>query len=359
MKFFLRLPLVWIQIGASIVIAGNGMAQPSSINGASVIAFSHTATGDPIGDSFIDIYNDEQFVYLNQWPPELYVVILDFNSDGLSDLMMSANYFTNGKAGEMWHIFRQNDDGYHAAEMPIDFNALSTLVKYDVASKATSLLNLHSGGGGTASLVEIRLSDLGVENQVLRRYDWGNEEDVAHWKSLGDREEHISSSLKRLNFGPLMEKYADKIRGDIHDRTLYLDSSSKELPIDTRSPEFADTYVSLDEAYALLGKSASALSEARADDLLGKTVSTPIQSGALPDKLENSPPVEVDVRRQAVPEGTASEIQGLKSVEAQGVESESATGFPWWIAIFLGAVLIVGVSLWVRRIWNRAGRLVP
>ena len=76
-------------------------------------------TQDPIGDAFVGIFDNTAPEQVYYWPPLLLVVPLDINLDGRLDLLVSANYYRNGRQGEISQVFIREEQGYRDLRRPI------------------------------------------------------------------------------------------------------------------------------------------------------------------------------------------------------------------------------------------------
>jgi hypothetical protein len=220
-------------------------------------------TQDPIGDAFVDIFDNTVPEQVYYWPPLLLVVPLDINLDGRLDLLVSANYYRNGRQGEISQVFIREDQRYRDLRRPvvpgkshsiIDFTYSAARVRPNPESRSVSFIDLNTGGGGFCTLYETRISGSTIELRSIAKLHAQDEEDMALMQSLQHLFEPLEPRIRYMNFGYLQKRYAARL----HREPLELERSMggtphKYVPIDYRGPVHADNFLDSPEvAYALL-----------------------------------------------------------------------------------------------------------
>lgn len=218
-------------------------------------------TQDPIGDAFVAIFDSTMPEDVHYWPPLLLVVPVDINLDGRLDLLVSANYYRNGRQGEISQIFIREDQGYRDLRSPIapgklqsivDFTYSASRIRPNPESHSVSLLDISTGGGGVGVLFETRISSTTIEFRRIAELDAQDEEDMARIQSLQHMFEPLEPRIRYMNFGFLQKRYAARL----HREPIVWERSgaySKPVSIDYRDPIYADRFLeSPEDAYALL-----------------------------------------------------------------------------------------------------------
>jgi hypothetical protein len=220
-------------------------------------------TQDPIGDAFVGIFDNTAPEQVYYWPPLLLVVPIDINLDGRLDLLVSANYYRNGRQGEISQVFIREDQGYRDLRRPIapgkslsliDFTYSAARVRPNPESRSVSFFDLNTGGGGFCTLYETRISGTTIEFRMIAELHAQDEEDRARIPSLQRLFEPLESRIRYMDFGYLQKRYAARL----HREPLELERSMggtphKYVPIDYRGPVHAVNFLdSPEDAYALL-----------------------------------------------------------------------------------------------------------
>lgn len=237
---------------------------------------------DPVGDATMRILGGPEADRLNIWPPQLFVVPADLNQDGSTDYLISANFFTTGKAGQIWYVYLDKGDAYSRLSGSIVFDMENAVISPDPAGGATVITDMYTGGGGTAALEEIRISDSGVQSEVVKKYDWSVDEPSTVHDAALKRGPQIRPLLIRLNFGMLQEKYENQIPRKIREgAAVYYDNPRKDLPMDHRDPAYASEYLdSVEELYALGSSAVIGASEVAQGGPIGDVAGSGVADGA-------------------------------------------------------------------------------
>lgn len=251
----------------ALMLAGRAMAEDDPEN-----APQPHYTQDPIGDAFVGIFDNPGSEHLYYWPPLLLVAPVDINLDGRLDLLVSANYYRNGRQGQTWRVFIREDGGFSDLESaigrlygPADVMGYIQLfyesagMRQNPESSSTSFFDVSVGGGGAGNLFEARIFDTGLEHRTIALLHAQDEEDNARIQSLKFQLQPLEPHVRFMNFGPLQERYAARL----HREPMELERNTggtpdKHIPIDYRDPVYADRFFdSPEEAYALLDGTAT------------------------------------------------------------------------------------------------------
>lgn len=220
-------------------------------------------TQDPIGDAFVEIFDSTEPEQVYYWPPLLLVIPIDINLDGRLDLLVSANYYRNGRQGEMSQVFIREGQGYRDLRSPsvlgqshpiIDFGYRSASLRPNPETHSVSFFDFSNGGGGFCTLYETRISGTTIEFRKIAKLHAQDEEDKARIQSLQHLFEPLEPRIRYMNFGYLQKRYAARL----HREPLELErrmggTPHKYVPIDYRGPVHAGNFLdSPEDAYALL-----------------------------------------------------------------------------------------------------------
>ena len=246
----------------ALMLAGRAMAEGQPDN-----APPPHYTQDPIGDAFVEIFDNAASEHMHYWPPLLLVAPVDINLDGHLDLLVSANYYRNGRQGQTWRVFIRKDGGFSDLESAIgrlygpadvmgyiQFFCESAGMRQNPESRSTSFFDVSVGGGGAGNLFEARTFDTGLEHRTIALLHAQDEEDRARIQSLKFQLRPLEPHVRFMNFGPLQERYAARL----HREPMELGRNTggtpdKHVPIDYRDPVYADNFLdSPEDAYALL-----------------------------------------------------------------------------------------------------------
>ncbi len=229
-------------------------------------------TQDPIGSAFVQLFDSSVAETSPYGHHELIVIPIDINQDGLLDVMVSANFYRNGKQGQMWRVFFRVDEGYVSLDGElfrkngtykgmglIQFYYETVRVRPDPDSRSTSFYAVGNGGGGLGLLEGTRIWKSGMEQQAIALLERQDEEDDARIASLGDRFNGLESQVYFVDFGPLQARYA----AQLHRKPKKgMDESFRNR----HHAFYGDRYLkTVDEAYALLDGKSADLSDGHAD----------------------------------------------------------------------------------------------
>lgn len=106
-------------------------------------------TQDPIGDTFVEIFDNPGSAISNYSVPFLLVAPIDLNLDGRLDVMVSANFYRNGRQGEMWDTFIREDGGYRYQGPMIGPGASRSIV--DISFEAARIRRIQRANQSRSS----------------------------------------------------------------------------------------------------------------------------------------------------------------------------------------------------------------
>lgn len=229
-------------------------------------------TQDPIGDSFVELFDRHEAEVTPYKYFVLYVLPIDINQDGRLDVMVSANFYRNGQQGPMWTTYFRVDGGYvnlgselyrkngpFRGSVPLDFFFESVRVRPNPDTQSTSFFSVGNGGSGSGVLTETRVWNAGMERKFIALLERQDEEDAARIASLGDRFNGLESQVYFMDFGPLQARYAARLHRKPKKK---MDESFRN----SHHAFYGDRYLrTVDEAYTLLDGKSVGLSDRRAD----------------------------------------------------------------------------------------------
>jgi len=83
---------------------------------------------------------------------KIMILVTDLNRTGRPEVWLSSPAFVNGKAGEIWRVYRNTAKGFVAYEKPVVFRSDFFTVR-EISEKKSELLSFQPGGAGSGIVV--------------------------------------------------------------------------------------------------------------------------------------------------------------------------------------------------------------
>lgn len=94
------------------------------------------------------------------------ILMTDLNRTGRPEVWLSSPTFSNGKAGEIWRVYKNTEKGFIAYEKPIVFRSDFFTVR-EISEKKSALLAFRPGGGGSGIVVAFSWNGDVLEERIV------------------------------------------------------------------------------------------------------------------------------------------------------------------------------------------------
>lgn len=170
--------LVSIVVSASVV--GESLEVEESDDGTTRAALVAFALEHVCSQADAEIWSD--VIQRQGFVPTAYYIVYDLTGDGHEDVLTSANFLENGKAGTIWTLVTWGDDRPELLMESVSFPAESVRLVHSEEFGGPVIVCALSGGGGTG--VILAFSFVGRELKIHKIANYSNLMDIDLWAQL-------------------------------------------------------------------------------------------------------------------------------------------------------------------------------